>query len=252
VGRGGKVGITLLVILLVLVGALVAIDRIAVGAAEDRIAEQAAKEMVARDIVTSGDPRASIAGFPFLTQVAAGRYQKITIDVGQLETNGVRLDSLSLTARTVHADTRAVMNGTGEVTADRVTGTATMGWDAVREALEVANLPGIDPSTVQVSVVNNQVEVLVPLPVSGAQATADAKGTVQLENGEIRVRITDFTVQGADVPPAVQYLADQIRDQLSVTLPVPAMPYQLTIDRVETTAAGVMITASADNVQLAG
>lgn len=251
-GRGGKIGITLLVILLVLGSALVIADRIAVGMAEDRIAAQAKKELVSRSITTSGDPRVKISGFPFLTQVAAGRYDRISIDVDRPEANGVRLDTLKLVATTVRADTRQMINRSGTATADRVTGTATMGWDAVRQALEIVNLPGIDPAAIEVSVVNDQVRLRLPVAIAGLQAAAQATGTLQVDRGEIRLRMTSFSVENTTLPPALQRTVDQIRDQLSVTLKVPDMPYHLVVEKVQSSKAGVFVVASAHDVKLAG
>src|SRR5690349_5558244 len=79
--RGRRIGIGLLVLLLLLVGALVAADRIGANVAADRVSQQAAKEMQARGMTSASPPDVTIGGFPFLTQVVRGVYEKITIDV---------------------------------------------------------------------------------------------------------------------------------------------------------------------------
>ena len=249
--RGGKVGIALLVIGGVLAGGLVIADRIAVGAAEDRIADQAGQELSARKITTASGPTVDIAGFPFLTQVLAGSYDKITVKIPAPLANGVQFENIDLVMSTVKADAAAIIKGTGQVTATRVTGRATLGWDAVRTALQVAGLPGVEPSAVSVSVVNNAVTVKVPVAVAGQQAVLVASGALQVEQGKIRLKLTDIRAEGT-VTAVTQRAINEAKGKLAINLNVPAMPYRLVINEVTTSAAGVLIVASADNVVLAG
>ena len=250
-GRGGKIGVTLLVLGVLLGGGLVVADRIAVGVAEDRIGEQAKKELVARNISTTQNPKVHISGFPFLTQVLHGRYEKITIRVVAPESNGVKFDDINLTAQTVLADTNSVLKGTGHVTAAQVSGSSALGWDAVRQILEVSGLPGVDLSTIKISVTNNVVNLQLPVEAYGQKVSVLASGTLQIDGGAIKLRLTDVRVDGA-ANASAQRLIDQYKNRLVVDLNVPAMPYKLVINKVATSAAGISIVASADNVLLAG
>src|SRR6185437_9632929 len=121
--RGSKVGIGLLVLLLIVLGVLVIVDRVAAGEAEKQIAQQSRKQLTARDVSTPSDPKVSIGGFPFLTQVLAGKYDKITISIAQPKVNNVQLDKLDVVANTVRADAQSFLKGTGDVVADKITGT---------------------------------------------------------------------------------------------------------------------------------
>src|SRR5438034_344800 len=140
--RGRRVGISLIVVLVVLVGLFVAIDRVAAFAAERTIADQAKKELAARNITSPSDPTVSVSGFPFLTQVARGRYDQITIHIDHPSSQGVTLDVLDVTARGVNASTSALMNGTGQITADAVTGTTSLGWDGVDKLMNTSGVGG--------------------------------------------------------------------------------------------------------------
>ena len=251
-GRGGKIGITLLVLGVVVAGGLVVADRVAVGVAENRIGEQAKKELVARQITTEQNPKVTIAGFPFLTQVLAGTYQKITIKIVAPKTNNVTLEDINLVAETVHADTNSVIKGTGQVTADRVTGNSALTWDSVRQILEISGLPGLDLSTVKLSVTNDVVSLRLPLDVLGQQVAVLASGTLQIQNGKIQLRLTDVRADGVVNSTAVQRAIDQYKNRMVVDVNVPVMPYKLVIDRVETSTAGISVVASATNVVLAG
>lgn len=250
VGRGGKVGITLIVIGLVLTGVVVAADRLAVNAAEGRISEEVSQELTARNTTTTGDPVVDIAGFPFLTQVFAGEYDKISISVPGPRLNGVLLDDLTLVAHTVTADTSAVLNGTGSVTASRVVGTASMGWDSVRQILQVASVPGIDPASAKISVANNRFQVRLPAPDYGT--TLVGAGRFEVSEGVVRMRVESVTTEGGSLPAAARQYIDQVKHSLNITLNVPDMPYQLAIDAVRAKKSGIEIVATASNVTLAG
>ena len=60
-GRGRRVWIALVIVLIVLGGLFVAADRIAAFAAERTIADQAKKELVARNITSPSDPTSRAA-----------------------------------------------------------------------------------------------------------------------------------------------------------------------------------------------
>ena len=251
--RGSKVGIVLLVLVLILGVALVVADRVAASAAEDQIAQQAQKELVARQVSTAADPKVNIAGFPFLTQVVGGEYDKITIDIARPKLNNVQLETLQIVASTVHADAQSVLKGTGDVVADQVTGTATMTWESVKPLLQLAGLPqGVDPSKADLSVLNNKVQVKIPLAVNGYNFNVIAKGTLTVDNGKVIVKLDDVSSDAGSVPQVVQNLIKQYQDRLSVTVRIPAMPYKLVINKVQSTDTGLLMIATAANVKLAG
>src|SRR5262245_13176199 len=110
--RGGSRTPAMLLVFLILVatGLLVA-DRIAAGYTADRMEGQVRGELASHDIST-GSTTVTIEGFPFLTQVASGRYDRIRIDMSDVEANGARLPRLLVMARGVRADPQEVANGT--------------------------------------------------------------------------------------------------------------------------------------------
>jgi hypothetical protein len=251
-GRGAKVGIVLVVLLMILGGVLFVVDRIAVNAAEDQIAKETKKELVSRQIETASDPTVAIDGFPFLTQVLDGKYKKITIAIERPLISGVQLDNLQIVATTVHAEARAVLNGTGTIVADQVSGTATIGWEAVRGLLEYAGVPtAIDPAKVELKVNNNEIQLRVPLSVNGVNFAVTAKGTLAVDSGKVRVKLTEVGSDAGSAPQVVQNLIKQYQDRLSVTIRIPAMPYRMVVNKVESSADGLLIIATAANVELA-
>ncbi len=117
-GRGRKAFTVLVILLIVIGGLLVAADRVAAYAAERTVARQAKQELTAQQISAAQDPVVHVSGFPFLTQVVRGRYEKITIDVVKPSAQGITLDDLFVVATGVNASTSALLNGSGQITAD--------------------------------------------------------------------------------------------------------------------------------------
>jgi hypothetical protein len=239
-----------MVVVVVLVGLLVAADRLSAYAAERTIAKQAANEMQHRSITSAKSPTAKVDGVPFLTQVFSGVYQSVTIDVDQPQSGTVKIDHMKLVARNVHAPLGTITSGNGQVTADTVTGTATMGWDTIRSLVDLTGVRGLDVSQARITAVNDKVEVRAPFSGFGITVKLIATGVVTVDAGEVRLRLDDVKTEQGDIP-----FGDQIVRQVNAMQPkirVPVLPYKLVVDKVETSDRGAVITATAKDVALAG
>ena len=251
--RGSKIGITLVVLLIILVGVLAVVDRVAAGVAEDRITKETKTQLAANNVTYEGEPQVKITGWPFLTQVIAGEYTKITIGLSKPQVNNVKLDNLAVEARSVKADARDLMNGKGDVTAGVVSGNASMSWENVKPLLEVAGMPSsIDPSQVGLKVVDNKIEMRVPLVFSGIKVTIIAKGGMVVETGKVRLKLDSVTTDQGSLPAQVNNLIKQYQSKLQVSVKLPGLPYNLVVNSVQTTDAGLQVTASAADVKLTG
>lgn len=250
--RSNRLLISLIVLVALLTGIFIAVDRVGASAAERRIADQAALEMTARNITSPAKPTAKVAGFPFLTQVARGRYEQVTIDVDRPKSGTVQLDKITLVAHRVRASVRTLTSGTGAVTADVVTGTASMNWQAVMALMDIAGLPGLDPSAVQISVLDNQVRLRMPVTVAGREMTLTAAGSLAVSQGKVRLTVTKVTPEGKNIPALITSLLERYERALSVDIKIPPLPYRLVVNRVQSSEAGIVATASASNVVLAG
>ncbi|MFG2037670.1 DUF2993 domain-containing protein [Dactylosporangium sp. NPDC048998] len=251
--RGAKAGIVLIVLALILIGVFVAVDRIAASAAEGRIAQETRTQLAAKDIKYEGDPQVSIAGFPFLTQVVAGEYQKITIRLSKPQLNNIKLDTLTVEARSVKADAQDLLNGKGDVVASEVVGNASMSWDDVRPLMEVAGLPSsVDPSQVDLRVVNNKIEMRVPVTIQGVGFNIVARGSMVVETGKVRLKLESVDTDQGSLPPQVNNFIRQYQNRLQINLKLPGLPYNLVVNSVNTTDAGLQVSASAADVKLTG
>lgn len=250
-GRGRKIGIALLVMLVLLLGLVVIADRVGAGVAEDQIAKQAATELKKAGATTEGQPKVEIGGFPFLTQVLGGTYDSITITADKPQSDDIKLDTMTIVAKDVKAAASDLLNGRGPVTATTITGTATMNWDTVRSLITLANLPvPFDPATLQIKVQNNNVELRLPIALAGYSTTLVAKGSIAVAEGKVNLKLSDIQAEGVELPRAAQSLLNTIKNRLTATIRTPKMPYTLTIQDVSTDASGVKVVATASNVQL--
>lgn len=245
------------VMAVVMVGLFAVADRIAVGVAEGRLTDEMRSQLASNGITVNGDPRASISGFPFLTQVMGGEYDKITMNVDKPTTQDkVTLQRLEIVAERVKAPLGDIVGGSVKATAGRLTGTVTMGWDAIARLLQVSGLPSVDTSKAQISVVDNKVKVKFPaVAVMGTQVTVWGTGDLVVDKGVLSLKMTEVGTEGVDqskLPAQAKRVLDQYRSGMTATVKVPALPYRLVVRSVTSSPAGAVIVASADQVSISG
>jgi hypothetical protein len=226
----------LLIALVVVLGLAVAADRIAVGIAEDKVAEQlAAKGGLA------GTPSVDIAGFPFLTQAIAGDYDDVRIsltaaDLGQPA--GTRAD---VRLHGVHVPLSSVLSGSvSQVPVDRIDGTATLSY-----ALLAAQLGG--DTTLRRE--GDGLRITKTVEVLGQTLPLTAVGTVTLDGNDLVVDVQKAAGAGVDIPG---FLVDRVSDLLDIRYTVPALPFGLRLTGVEPADDGVDITVAAQDTVLRG
>ena len=226
----------LLVVLLLLGGLAVGADRVAVGIAEDKVAEQlAAKGGL------SGTPTVDIAGFPFLTQAVAGRYDGVRISLTAEELGqpaGTRAD---IALHGVHVPLSSVVSGSVEkVPVDRVDGTATLSY-----ALLSAQLGG----DTRLRREGDGLRITKTIEVLGQTIPLTAVGTVSLDGNQLVVDVEKATGAGVDLP---DFLVTRVSDLLDLRYDVPALPFGLQLTEVEPAEDGVDVRVEAADTVLGG
>lgn len=239
---GRKTGIGLVMVFVVLLTLLVVADRVAAWVAEDRIAEQIAQRAAEKGITMRGEPDVTVEGFPFLTQVVGGEFEAITIQMRELSLDGVNVDTLDIRAVGVIADVGKLMNGAGDVRASHLTGTATMPFSVVEEAL------GIDGTKVTGDA--GKLVIQVPFDYGPGTVTAVARAGVKVSGKAIKVDVSDVGVLDGDLPEFAQPALDALARKLSREVGMPKLPYGLKLDAAEVTDSGVAASASAKDVPL--
>ncbi|MFK3985004.1 DUF2993 domain-containing protein [Micromonospora sp. NPDC050397] len=244
--RGRKLLIALLILLVVLVGALVAVDRYAVGFAEREIATRVSQE-AARQGVKSGPPDVTVNGFPFLSQVVAGNYQSVVIVLRDVEApvpnaEAVRLPELHIDARNIRASIDTLRTGQGQVTAGAVDGTATIAYDSV---LKLVDQPGL-----QLKEEGGKLQVTAPVQVLGQSFTVRGAANLKVQGPDVAISFSDLNVEGLpDIPLARLAVQEYVR-QIAIKVPLPELPFNLQVQEVRPLPEGLAVRATAKDVPL--
>jgi hypothetical protein len=239
--RGRRVGTWLIVVFVVVIGLLVAVDRVGAYAAERTIAQKVSQEV--KDLgIQSSSPDVTVGGFPFLTQVVGGRYERISILLRDVSANGITVPSLDVHATGVNAEMSALMSGEGSITADRVDGTATVGYSSIRALIQQDGL--------ELSEDGGKLRLRLPLTIAGQQVTAIGVGEVRISAGKVGLAVTDIRAEGVELVPRAQSLLDEYKSRLSVEIALPPLPFGLRIEAVQVKPEGLAVTASARGVPL--
>ncbi|HEY0126270.1 MAG TPA: DUF2993 domain-containing protein [Blastococcus sp.] len=224
----------LLVVLALVLGLLVLVDRVSVGYAEDQVATQLAEKGALQ-----GTPEVDIAGFPFLTQAVGGRYDDVRIsltaaELGQPE--GTRAD---VTLRGVEVPLSSVLSGSvEEVPVDSVDGTATLSYALLSEQL------GGDTALRREG---DGLRITRTVDVLGESVPLTAVGSVTLEGNELVVDVGAASGAGVDVPG---FVLDRVADSLDLRYAVPALPLGLQLTDVTPAEDGVDVRVRATDTVL--
>ncbi|MBM0278701.1 LmeA family phospholipid-binding protein [Micromonospora tarensis] len=244
--RGRKLLIGLVVLLLLLAGLLVVADRVAVGVAERTIADRVSQE-IAKQGAQSARPNVEVAGTPFLTQVLDGQYQRITIKLrdvrASVEGDAVRLPVLDVTARDVRASLDTLRTGQGDIVADTVNGAGTISYDSLAALL---NRPGLT-----LGEQNGKLAVTAPVDILGQKLTVAGTADITVaDNGAVALRFTDLDAAGLPNLPLARAMLNNYAKGISVAVPLPDLPFQLTVREVRPLPEGLAVTADARNVPI--
>jgi hypothetical protein len=224
------------VLLLVLGGALVVVDRVGARVAESRVAEQ-----VAARGGLNGEPTVDITGFPFLTQALAGDYEDIRIGLTAEELGqpaGTRAD---VSLRGVHVPLSDVLAGSvQQIPVDRVDGTATLSYALLADQLGGDTV--LAPE-------GDRLRITRSVEVAGFDLTLTAVGTVALDGQDVVVDVADVSAGAVDVPDFVLRRAE---DLLDLSYRVPALPFGLQLTDVRPAAAGIDVAVEATDTVLSG
>ncbi|MFI7432846.1 LmeA family phospholipid-binding protein [Micromonospora haikouensis] len=244
--RGRKVLITLLVLLLILGGLLVAADRVAAGVAERAITDQVSQE-ITKQGAQSSSPEVEVAGFPFLTQVLDGRYERISIrlrDVrGSVNGDAVALPELNVDARNVRASLETLRTQQGDVVAETVDGTGTITYESLAALL---NRPGLT-----LGERDGRLAVTAPVDILGQKLTLTGTADVTVgDKGAISLRFNDVDAEGLPNIPMARNMLRGIAQDISIDVPLPDLPFQLAVREVKPLPQGLAVTAAAKDVPI--
>jgi hypothetical protein len=217
----------LVLLLLVLVGLLVVADRVALHLAEKAVAEQA---RTSAGLATT--PKVTAHGFPFLTQVLRGRYDRIDVEVTDLDRGGVRMKELDATLLEVKVPLGDALGGkVDSIPVEQLDATALVTY------AELAHRSGIVGVSMQPE--GDKVRVTGRVTFLGQTVRASALSRVSLRNGRIALKAVSFKVLGQSTPA----LAAGLAGALDVIVPVGTLPYHLELTSLQVTPDGLRLVA---------
>jgi LmeA-like phospholipid-binding len=211
----------IVVAVVALLAVLLMADRAAVRYAENRIATQ----MMNRGFPTK--PHVSIAGFPFLTQVAIRLLNKVTVSADGRKLGPVEVERLHITAYRVRLNASYHASA-----ASQLSGTALIGFASLAR---VAGLPGLTVSADG----SDRVKITADLGLVSGSAIARVTSA---GNGGIRIVV----IAAGGIPVAV------LGPLGDITLPLPALPLGMTIQDVSVSGQGVLLHLAGQDVSFSG
>jgi hypothetical protein len=226
----------LLVLLVLLLGAVVVADRVGVGIAEERVAQQ-----IAERGGLSGTPDVDITGFPFLTQAVSGRYTDVRVSLTAEQLGQPAGTRAQVSLRGARIPLSDVLSGSvQEVPVDRVDGTATLPYALLAEQLGGdTTLAGADGG----------LQITRTVSLAGFDFPVTAVGTVTLDGQDLVVDVEQAAASGVDVPG---FVLDRAADLLDFRYPVPALPFGLQLTSVDPGGDGVHVRVEARDTVLRG
>lgn len=233
---------------------LVIADRVGRSIADDKVAEQVAAQAKDQGVQLGAEPTVDITGFPFLTQVAAGTYDRVLVHLRDVQANAYSLPKLDVTASQVHADTGDLLDGHGPITADRVDGTATLGYDYLRQTAKDQLSKRAEVKDLTLSGTGGKLVVHVTVTEAGRDLKLIGSTKLSLggDGTTVHIQVTDLKPDGFTLPPALQSILGQLADELSTDVQLPRLPYHLRLVDLTPGDEGLLVTARASNVTLAG
>jgi LmeA-like phospholipid-binding len=245
--RGRGLLITLIVLLIIVAVVLFAADRLGRSYAE-RIISDKVSDQVSNQKATSEKPDVTIEGFPFLTQVAAGKYDEIKIELanfsGPADENGtkkIKLPLLDIRAKNVKASLDTLRSG-GNIVAGAVTGTGTIDY---KQLAALVNQPGLT-----LTEKNGALTGAAQVNALGQSIKVTGAAKLSVSDGVVHVRFAN--VDSPDLPniPGIKALVAGYADKLGIDVRVPTLPLKLKVQQVQPQADGLKFTAGASNVTL--
>jgi len=232
---------------------------VAIAVVGDRLAAKFATDQLRTRLVAAVDDHGigyrtidvNIGGFPFLTQVAKGKYDDITIDMTdvRLKTATGRtaeMPTLHAVASGVNADTADVVRGNANVVADKVDGTALVSFATLQSAVDYSQY---DLSNVIFTEADGGLKATANANVAGTSIPLTATADVRASGGALQITLRDATAVGFTAPQVVKtFLARLASTQIAAHLPV--LPFGLTLNKVTVQSDGLAVNATGINVPL--
>lgn len=232
--RTGRKALTWVIVILVV---LVALDFGAKAFAENEAAVQIQKQGFPRK------PGVSIAGFPFLTQVATRHFDKVTISSAQFPAGPVTISKLSVTAANVRLNSSFNGGSAGPLNGTVLISLGAIG-NVLSEAGPLAGFLGGGSQGLKITAVGNN-ELQGSLKLAGGIVNASATWRV-VNAGPHAIKLHLVSSSG-DLPSGLLSKADNIE------IPLSQLPAGLTLTgRLNASSNGILAHVFARTLSFGG
>lgn len=211
----------LLIALLVLIGLLVAADRIG-----NYLAERAAASTLQQSQHLPSRPSVDIGGFPFLTQLIAHSFDEVTVTVDQVPVDATQ-HPFDLTQLHVMLHHLTVSGDLHRVQAQTVDGSVLLSYGQLSRALGVTVRPTSD----------GRVSASKQLTLVGTSVRASVTSRPTLSGHTLT--FSDIAVPG--LGQSTQQVVDALGGVFRVQLPLSGIPFQIQLTGLRMTSAGAVI-----------
>lgn len=216
-----------LLVLLILVAAIgVGGDRLAAGL----VADEAQRRLVSEGFT---DPSVTMHGFPFLTQLAAREFDRVTVTADAVEAGDGEAGAVSAEL----TDVRAPKSGPVQVGA--LTARGTVPYDVVSRAVR-------SPSVQLAPAPGGEVEVTRTVEVAGQSFDVVARARVEARGDRLRIVPTDLQVAG--LPSIDDRLSALLSDRVALVYDIPDLPTGVQVERVTATDGGFEVRVTGRGV----
>lgn len=217
--------LALLVFLAVL---FVVADRVVLKLAEDRAATALQQS---QDLPST--PSVTFSGFPFLTQLAEGRFSEVTVRASGIDVG--RNASLHLATVVVHLDSVTARDSYHTFHAESATADATIDY------VDFSRTLGIPVSYAG----GDRVRTAGTVTISGEQISGSVSAAVRASAERLWFVRRRVTAPGQTIPPA---LRQQIAALLGQSISLRGLPFDVRVDGVDATPNGLVLHLSGRNL----
>jgi len=220
---------TVIIVLIVLLGLLVAADFAARAFAQNKMASEIQQQGFPKK------PDVSINGFPFLTQVASRDFKNIQVSSSNITEGPLLIQSIHATMTGVHVNS-SFQSGT----VDHLNGTMTVTFSALANAMtsQAGALGSLVSSGLTLSDAGNN-EVKASLNLLGGLASGTAVWQISPSGpNEIHAHLVSSSGIGS---AALSGISD-------ITVPLPKLPMGMTIQSISVTPTGLVAVVTGHNV----
>ncbi|MCK9897595.1 DUF2993 domain-containing protein [Frankia sp. AgB32] len=233
-GRGARITAVVVVVLL---GLLVAVDRITVRVVASQIATRAQ-----RSEGLPSRPGVSIGGFPFLTQVVAGDYRHVQVDVRGRSEQGLRVDRVHADVTDARIPLADVVHGqVRQVPVDHLTARVELTFADINAYLRGHG------TEITVGAAGQAIRVAGSVTILGGVYPLTGTASIGVQPDAVTFTPQELTAAGTTLPPALQATAAQL---LTVRVPIAGLPFNLRLSSATVGTDRIIFEALGENVVL--